>query len=166
MVLVAIGGLVIGVGAVWVARALKWPRWSVAGLAFGGYVLAVVPLAVPSAMTDPGRIGRGTLNGVGGIVTSWKQLLTVSLPAGNYQGVLIPFFIVVLIGSLTATSARDLAKRGRAVGRGANARHGRLWRGVRFRRHGRRRGVRPPHGAGPLACRRRRPLGHRLLRPG
>ena len=109
--LAAVGGLVIGTGAVWVAKARKWPWWSAAGLAFGGYVLTVVPLAVPSAMTNPGRIGRGTLNGLGGIVTSWKQLLTVSLPAGNYQGVLIPFFIVVVAGSLTATSLATSGKR-------------------------------------------------------
>jgi hypothetical protein len=101
----------MGTGAVWVAKALKWRWWSVAGLTFGGYVLTVVPLAVPSAMTDPGRIGRGMLNGVAEIVTGWKQLLTVSIPAGNYQGVLIPFFIIVLFGSLTATALATSSQR-------------------------------------------------------
>ena len=63
-------------------------------------------------MTDPGRIGRGTLNGIGGIVTSWKQLLTLSIPAGDYQGVLIPFFVIVVVGSLTATALATSQKRG------------------------------------------------------
>jgi len=101
--LVAAGGLIIGAGAVLGTKKLRWPWWSVVGIAFGAYVLAVVPLAVPSAMTDPGRVGRATLNGVAGIVTGWKQLLTVSIPAGTYQGVLIPFLVIIIVGSLTAT---------------------------------------------------------------
>jgi len=101
---VAAGGLVIGSGAFLVAKARTWRWWSALLLAFGGYVLTVVPLATPSAMTDPGRIVRGTLNGVAGIVTAWKQLLTISIPAGSYQGVLVPFLIVVIVGSLAATA--------------------------------------------------------------
>lgn len=97
--LVAAGGLSIGAGAVLGARALNWPSWTAICLAFGGYVLGVVPLAIPSAMTDPAHYARGTLGGVAGIVTAWKQLLTVSLPAGTYQGVLVPFLLVVMVGS-------------------------------------------------------------------
>jgi len=111
LLLVAAGGLIVGAGAVLGTRALTWPRWSVVGLAFGGYVLAVVPLAIPSAMTGPSRVGRAALNGVAGIVTGWKQLLTVSIPAGSYQGVLIPFFVTVLIGSLTATALATSGRR-------------------------------------------------------
>ena len=108
---VAAGGLVIGTGAVLGAKALKWRWWSGAGLAFGGYVLAVVPLAEPSAMTNPGRVIRGVVNGIAGIIIGWKQLLTVSIPAGTYQGVLVPFLVVVLVGSLTATALATSGKR-------------------------------------------------------
>lgn len=111
LLLVAAGGLIIGAGAVLTAARLKWPRWSVAGLALGGYVLTVVPLAVPSTMTDAARFGRGTLGGVAGIVTGWKRLLTVSIPAGDYQGVLIPFFVTIVIGSLTATALATSRRR-------------------------------------------------------
>ena len=109
--IVAAGGLIIGAGAVLGAKALKWRWWSAAGLAFGGYLMAVVPLAVPSAMTDPGRVIRGVVNGVAGIITGWKELLTVTIPAGAYQGVLVPFLVVVLVGSLTATALATSGKR-------------------------------------------------------
>lgn len=101
---VAAIGLLIGAGAVLGAKRLKWRWWSAIGLAFGGYVLTVVAVAVPSAATDPGRAVRATLTSVAGIVTSWKLLLTVSLPAGSYQGVLVPFFVTVIVGSLVATA--------------------------------------------------------------
>ncbi len=104
VIAVAMGGFVIGAGSVIGAKALHWRWWSVPCLALGGYVLTVVPLAEPSAMTDPGRITRATINGVAEIVVGWKQLLTISIPAGSYQGVLIPFFVVILMGVLTATA--------------------------------------------------------------
>lgn len=109
--IVAAGGFVIGAGAVLGAKTLHWRWWSAACLALLGYMITVVPLAVPAAMTDPGRAIRGVLNGLAGIVTGWKQLLTVSIPAGTYQGVLVPFLVVVLVGSLTATALATSGKR-------------------------------------------------------
>ncbi len=111
VIAVAAGGLVIGALSVLGAKARQWRWWSAAGLAFGGYVIAVVPLAEPSAMTDPGRVGRAVINGVAGIIFGWKQLLTVSTPAGSYQGVLVPFLVVILVGVLAATALATSGKR-------------------------------------------------------
>lgn len=109
--IVAAGGLVIGIASVLGARALRWGPWGAAGLGLLGYVLAVVPLAVPSAMTDPGRAVRAAVDALAQIVTGWKQLLTVSMPSGTYQGVLVPFLIVVLAGSLAAVGLATSSKR-------------------------------------------------------
>jgi hypothetical protein len=94
----------LGIGAAVVGWLFSWRWWMTGLLAFTGYVVAVVPVAIPSAMTDPARIARGITQGVTGVVLAWKQLLTISLPAGDYQGVLVPFFIAVLVGSLAATA--------------------------------------------------------------
>jgi hypothetical protein len=108
---VAAGGLLIGAGAALGAKLMKWRWWSAAGLGLVGYTVAVVPLAVPTAMTDTGRIIRGVVNGLAGIVTGWKELLTVSLPAGTYQGVLVPFLVVVVAGSLATVLLATSGKR-------------------------------------------------------
>lgn len=98
---VAVGAL-LGAGSVllgWMLR-LRW-GWTAAIASFG-YLLAVVPVAIPGAMGDAGRIVRGVIDGVLGVVLGWKQLLTVSLPAADYQAVLVPLLVVVLLGSLVA----------------------------------------------------------------
>lgn len=102
--LVAAVGALLGAGSVllgWFLR-LHW-AWT-ASIAFLGYVLVVVPVAIPAALGDPGRIVRGVIDGVLGIVLGWKQLLTVTLPAADYQAVLVPLLVVVLVGSLVATA--------------------------------------------------------------
>ncbi len=97
-------GALIGTGSVLVGWFLRLRWWWTAGIAVLGYLLAVVPVAIPSALGDPGRVLRGVVDGVLGIVLGWKQLLTVSLPAADYQAVLVPLFVVVTVGTLTATA--------------------------------------------------------------
>lgn len=100
---VAVGAL-LGAGSVLLAWSLRL-RWGwTAGIVTLGYLLAVVPVAIPSALGDPGRIVRGVIDGVLGVVLGWKQLLTVSLPASDYQAVLVPLLVVVLVGTLSATA--------------------------------------------------------------
>ncbi len=111
LIVVAAGAAAIGIGAVMVAWMLGWRWWAAASLAFLGYVTAVVPLAIPSALSSPERILRGVGQGVTGIVLGWKQLLTISLPAGTYQGVLVPFFFSVLVGTLVAVGLMIHGKR-------------------------------------------------------
>lgn len=103
-VLVAAGGLAIGSGSWWGARALGRGPLTAATLALAGFAVTVVPLAMPTSATDPGRFGRGVLDGLAGIVTGWKQLLTISIPAGTYQGVLVPFLVTVAACTLAATA--------------------------------------------------------------
>src|SRR5690606_31613047 len=100
---VAVGAL-LGAGSVLLAWSLRL-RWGwTAGIAALGYLLAVVPVAIPSALGDTGRVVRGVIDGVLGIVVGWKQLLTVDLPASDYQAVFVPLLVVIAGGTLAATA--------------------------------------------------------------
>ncbi|WP_350347824.1 transglutaminase-like domain-containing protein [Agromyces sp. G08B096] len=113
LLLVAAAGLVVGVGAAVLARRLA--RGGVAraalaaGLALAGYVVIVVPVSIPSALRSVPDAVRGLRDGIVGIVVGWKQLLTLDLPLGEYQAVLVPFTVVVVAG---ATAAAMLVLRG------------------------------------------------------
>ena len=99
---VATAGLAIGTGSVLLGAWLGWRWWAIGLTAFGAYALAVVPTSVPTAMTSPARIANGMADGVAGLVLGWKQLLTITLPAGEYQAILVPFFATVTACSLAA----------------------------------------------------------------
>ncbi|WP_235929102.1 transglutaminase-like domain-containing protein [Marisediminicola senii] len=65
-------------------------------------VIAAVVLGVPLAVPSMAVYGvLPTLAGLGdlavGTVTAWKQLLTISLPVGSYEALLVPPFLLVLV---------------------------------------------------------------------
>ena len=72
------------------------------------FLVLVVPLAVPSAVGSPITWLLGIRDGVAGIVLGWKQLLTLPIPVGDYQAVLVPLLVVVLFGGfgVAALAAR------------------------------------------------------------
>ncbi|KFF60908.1 hypothetical protein JF66_01285 [Cryobacterium sp. MLB-32] len=89
----------------------RWPAWLVILVTLAGFLLVGVPLAVP------GRAIDGLWPSVPGLVDllaasalSWKQLVTIVLPVGSYQTLLVPALILVLsstvIGLSTALRAR------------------------------------------------------------
>ena len=63
-----------------------------------------MPVAIPSAVTGIPGIARGIRDGIVGVVVGWKQLLTLDLPLGEYQAVLVPFLVVTLVGTLLGTT--------------------------------------------------------------
>ncbi|TFB47616.1 transglutaminase-like domain-containing protein [Cryobacterium tagatosivorans] len=85
---------------------LRWPAWLVALVTVAAYLLAGVPLAIP------GRAIERVLPSVDGLLElltatalSWKQLVTIVLPVGAYQSLLVPAFILVLLTSVIGLSA-------------------------------------------------------------
>jgi hypothetical protein len=69
------------------------------------YVVLGVPLAVPDQALHGIIPTLGGLADLGlGTALSWKQLLTVTLPVGGYEALLVPSFIVVLVTVLVAQS--------------------------------------------------------------
>lgn len=104
----AVGSTVAVLGA---RRA--WPGWRVAAFAVAAFLLLGVPLAVPGGT----RYGvLPTLTGlrdlVSAVALSWKQLLTISLPVGSYQALLVPAFLLTLSAAVIGLSVAVRAKYG------------------------------------------------------
>lgn len=102
--------LVAGVGAalafavVLLGVRRRWGAMTLAALA-GAFLLVVLPLAVPGALSGGGLSWlRGFGDGIAAVALGWKQLLTLSLPLGSYQTVLVPFLVVVFV-SVAAAAA-------------------------------------------------------------
>ena len=103
VVLVGAVATVLGVGLVALGRQLKWPAWVLLLGTVAAYLLVVVPVAIPAALSSPLRILRGLGDGIVGVVVGWKQVLTLSVPLGEYQAVLVPLLVVILLGTLLST---------------------------------------------------------------
>ncbi|MEJ6488239.1 transglutaminase domain-containing protein [Leucobacter sp. USCH14] len=91
-----VGGVAWAVvfGIVWAGRRLGWGVATVAAL-IAAFVLVVVPLGVPSALgTGPMGIVGGLIDGLATVTLGWKQLLTLTLPVGTYQAVMVPWLLV------------------------------------------------------------------------
>ncbi|TFD30892.1 DUF3488 and transglutaminase-like domain-containing protein [Cryobacterium cryoconiti] len=83
----------------------RWAAWLVGLATVGVYLLAGVPLAVP------GQAVRGVLPSLSGLLDlvvatalGWKQLVTIVLPVGSYQALLVPAFILVLLSTVVGLS--------------------------------------------------------------
>ena len=74
----------------------SWPVYlAVAALTF---VVTLVPVARPQSFSQ--GLLPGFLDGVSAIVLGWKQLLTLTLPVGWYQSVLVPAYLVCFVSTL------------------------------------------------------------------
>lgn len=104
MILVAAVAAVLGIGIIVAARMLSWRWWVTVLVAFAVYLMAIVPLAIPVALSSPLRAVKGVVDGLTGVVLGWKQLITLTLPLGEYQAVLVPFFVTIFVGTLAATA--------------------------------------------------------------
>lgn len=106
-VTIAVGALLAILGAVF-----RWPSAVMVPAVAAAYLLFGVPLAVPDQAVGgvlPSASGALTL--VQATVLSWKQLVTITIPVGAYQALLVPPFILILLGSVTALTVALRAKR-------------------------------------------------------
>lgn len=104
LALIAVVAGLAGSGIALVARLRSWTRWRTVAVLAAAYVVAVVPLAVPSAMRSPWAVLGGLRDGITGLVVGWKQLITLEPPLGEYQSVLVPFFALALLGTALASA--------------------------------------------------------------
>jgi hypothetical protein len=96
----ALGAVVAVAGTVF-----RWPAWLVGLALIAVYLIAGVPLAIPGEAVN--RIlpsFRGVLDLVGATALSWKQVVTIVLPVGSYQALLVPAFILVLLTTVIGLS--------------------------------------------------------------
>ncbi len=89
---------------VWLGTRLRLGALTLVALALG-FALMLVPLGVPSALTQgPAGLLNGLGDGLAAVALGWKQLLTLSLPVGTYQTVLVPFITVIYVSVAAAAS--------------------------------------------------------------
>lgn len=79
----------------------RWPAWGVILAASAVFIVVGVPLAVPSrtiygVLPEP----EGLIDLIAGIALGWRQLVTIDLPVGSYQALLVPALVLLLIGPL------------------------------------------------------------------
>lgn len=104
-VAVVVGALVAGTAVALLGARLRWPSYVVLLIAVGVLLLIGVPLAVPGrAISGFLPSAEGILDLLSGIVLGWKQLLTITLPVGDYQALLVPALVLFFVATLLATT--------------------------------------------------------------
>lgn len=106
-VVAIVAGVAVGVAG---ARRM-WPAWMVVVAVFAAYLVLGVPAAVPGravAGIIPTPVGVADL--LAAAALSWKQLVTIAVPVGSYQALLVPPFLSALVA---ATATVTIALRSR-----------------------------------------------------
>ena len=107
-VALAVGSLVAILGAVF-----RWSFPIIMLATFGVFLVVGVPLAVPGqAQFGVLPTVDGLVDLVTGVALGWKQLLTISLPVGEYQALLVPALVLVLCTVVIGLSVALRARRG------------------------------------------------------
>ena len=97
-------GAIVAFGVVWLGIRLRWGPLTLAALTVA-FIIVILPLGVPGALsTGPLGWARGLGDGLAAVALGWKQLLTLSLPVGTYQTVLVPFLTVIFAAVAAATA--------------------------------------------------------------
>jgi transglutaminase-like putative cysteine protease len=109
---VAIGGAVAaGTAVALLGARFRWPSFVVLLVAFGAFVAVGVPLAVPGrAIAGVLPSGAGILDLLSGVAYGWKQLLTITLPVGAYQALLVPAFLLFYVATIVAVTIAARAR--------------------------------------------------------
>ena len=116
MIVMVVAATLLGSGLAILGAYFRWPAPILMGGTVVGFLLFGVPLAVPSeAIAGVLPSGQGLVDLVAGVALGWKQLLTISLPVGQYQALLVPFFALTLVISVLSLTVALRAKRGDAA---------------------------------------------------
>lgn len=112
IVLVVVATLV-GTTIAMLGAIFRWSSAIVAPATVVAFAVIGVPLAVP------GQALYGFLPSLSGevelfsaVALGWKQLLTITLPVGSYQALLVPVLVLVLLSSVIALSVALRSRRG------------------------------------------------------
>ena len=113
IIVLVIVALAVGSIIVIVSAEFRWPSFVVLLVSVAAFLLIGVPLAVP-AKTQFGVLPTldGLVDLVTGVALGWKQLLTISLPVGDYQALLVPALVLVLVTTVVGLTLALRAKYG------------------------------------------------------
>ncbi|MGK0716160.1 transglutaminase domain-containing protein [Leucobacter sp. W1153] len=98
----AAAGLVLGSGLIWASLRLNWSAPILLTIAALAFALTLLPVAVPQALLGPpAGLVPWAADALAAVVLGWKQLLTLTLPVGTYQTVVVPAYLVFFVTSLS-----------------------------------------------------------------
>jgi transglutaminase-like putative cysteine protease len=102
---VVVGALVAGTGVAVLGARFRWPSYAVLLVAVAVFFAIGVPLAVPGrAIAGVLPSWEGILDLAGAVVFGWKQLLTITLPVGDYQALLVPALLLLFSATVVAVT--------------------------------------------------------------
>lgn len=101
----AAAAVLLGVGGAAFAATRRWNALVTVLVLVGVFAVTVVPVAIPQAFERlPMGLVTGLRDGLAAVVLGWKQLLTLTLPVGSYQTMLVPAYLVFLMTAFLATT--------------------------------------------------------------
>jgi len=110
-VVMAVGAVLAGTLVALLGARFRWPSFVVLLAAVVVLFVAGVPLAIPSrAIAGVLPSWDGVVDLAGAIVFGWKQLLTITLPVGDYQALLVPAFVLLYASTLVAVTIATRAR--------------------------------------------------------
>ena len=116
MIVMVVAATLLGSGLAILGAYFRWPAPILMGGTVVAFLLFGVPVAVPSeAIASILPSAQGLVDLIAGVALGWKQLLTISLPVGQYQALLVPFFALTLVISVLSLTVALRAKHGDAA---------------------------------------------------
>lgn len=111
-VVLAAVAITAGIAVMALATVLRWASWGILLAAVAVFTIIGVPLAVPGrtvygVLPEP----AGLLELYAGVVLGWRQLLTIELPVGSYQALLVPALVLLFVGPVVTMAIAVRARR-------------------------------------------------------
>ncbi|PZE80874.1 transglutaminase domain-containing protein [Curtobacterium sp. MCBD17_032] len=116
MVVAGVTALVVGSLVGVLGAVLRLPAAVVALATVVGFAATGVPAAVPGGAAGPLPTGPALVDLFAGVALGWRRLLTISLPVGSYEALLVPYFVTVLLATVTGVSIATRASRPECAG--------------------------------------------------
>ena len=111
MIVAAVTAVVFGTLVALIGTVFRLPTAVVAIATVAAFALTGVPAAVPGQANGLLPTGQGLGDLFAGVALGWKRLVTISLPVGSYESLLVPYFVTLLIATVTAVSVATRASR-------------------------------------------------------
>ena len=112
-VVLAVIAILLGCGLALAAAIARWPAWGLLLATVSTFTVIGVPLAVPArtvyaVLPEP----TGLFELYAGVALGWRQLVTIDLPVGAYQALLVPALVLLLAGPVVTLTVAVRAQRG------------------------------------------------------
>ena len=111
MVTAGVTAVLVGSAVALAGSAARLSAAVVGVLTVAAFTLTGVPAAVPARAAGLLPTGPGLVDLFAGVALDWKRLVTVSLPVGSYESLLVPYFVTTLVATVTAVSVATRASR-------------------------------------------------------